>query len=162
MYRRILVPTDGSALSNEAADAAIAFAKACGCELVALAIAQPEPVLLSAEGALATDAPARLDVLLEQARRDADRVAAAATEAGVACKAEAAYGHSPADAIVGAVQRHGCDLVFMASHGRRGLSRLIAGSVTQRVLAYATVPVMVYRARPAQPEAPAPAAGGAR
>jgi|GEM_PF-6804341 len=91
MYRRILVPTDGSALSNEAADAAIAFAKACGCELVALAIAQPEPVLLSAEGALATDAPARLDVLLEQARRDADRVAAAATEAGVACKAEAAY-----------------------------------------------------------------------
>lgn len=147
MFQRILVPTDGSKLSTEAAEAAIAFAKVCGCELVALAIAQPEPVLLTAEGALATDGVAQIDVLLEQARRDAERVAAAAARAGVACKAEAGYGYSPADAIVEAAERHGCDLVFMASHGRRGLSRLIAGSVTQRVLAYATVPVMVYRAR---------------
>lgn len=153
MFQRILVPTDGSALSTEAAEAAIGFAKVCGCELVALAIAQPEPVLLTAEGALATDGVAQIDVLLEQARRDAERVAAAAARAGVACKAEAGYGYSPADAIVEAAERHGCDLVFMASHGRRGLSRLIAGSVTQRVLAYATVPVMVYRARPEQAQA---------
>jgi nucleotide-binding universal stress UspA family protein len=158
MFQRILVPTDGSRLSTEAAEAAIGFAKACGCELVALAIAQPEPVLLTAEGALATDGVAQFDVLLEQARRDAERVAAAAARAGVACKAEAGYGYSPADAIVEAAQRHGCDLVFMASHGRRGLSRLIAGSVTQRVLAYATVPVMVYRARPEQAQARAPGA----
>jgi nucleotide-binding universal stress UspA family protein len=53
------------------------------------------------------------------------------------------YGVSPSDEIIDAVNRTGCDLIFIASHGRRGLSRRIAGSVTQRVLAYAPVPVMV-------------------
>lgn len=150
MYQRILVPTDGSTISAVAEDAAIAFAKACGAGIVALSIAQPEPVLLTAEGALGTSSGFQIDVLLEQAKRDANRVAEAAAKAGVPCLALTGYGFSPADEIIAAAKRHRCDLVFMASHGRRGLSRLIAGSVTQHVLAYSTVPVMVYRPRQAQ------------
>lgn len=144
MFQRILVPTDGSDLSAVAEDAAIAFARVCGSELVALSVVPPEPVVLSAEGALVTGGTGT-DALLAQAEAYVGRVAAAAAKAGVACTTLTCYGHSPADEIVEAATRTGCDLVFMASHGRRGLSRLIAGSVTQHVLAYATVPVMVYR-----------------
>lgn len=163
MYQRILVPTDGSDISAEAADAAIAFARACGSELVALSIAQPEPLLPSAEGAMATTV---LDpeLMLAGAQRHAGRVADAAAKAGVPCTIVTGFGHSPAGEIIEAVARTHCDLVFMGSHGRRGLSRLIAGSVTQHVLAGSPVPVMVYRPRPAaavlpeQPAAPDPGA----
>lgn len=151
MYKRILVPTDGSEISSVAVDAAIAFARICGGDIVALSIAQPEPVTLTAEGALASG-EFQIDALLEQARRRVERVAEAAARAGVRCTPVTGYGYSPADEIVEAAKRHGCDLVFMASHGRRGLSRLIAGSVTQHVLAYAPVPVMVYRPRLAHGE----------
>lgn len=149
MYRRILVPTDGSDLSAVAEEAAIALARLCGSELVALSIVPPEPVVLSAEGALATSV-AGVDALLAQAEAHVGRVASAAAQAGVACRTLTGYGYSPADEIVEAAKRCGCDLIFMASHGRRGLSRLIAGSVTQHVLAYSSVPVMVYRPQPGQ------------
>ena len=151
MYQRILVPTDGSEIASVAVDAAIAFAKVCGGEIIALSIAQPEPVLLTAEGALGTSIP-QIDVLLEQAKHDVELVAQAAEKAGVRCTTLTGYGYSPADEIIEALKRHRCDLVFMASHGRRGLSRLIAGSVTQRVLAYSPVPVMVYRPGPTHKE----------
>lgn len=150
MYQRILVPTDGSELAAQAADAAIAFAQVCRSEIVALSVAPPEPVMLSAEGAIASSPPG-VDVLLEQASRHAGKVSEAAAKAGVNSRALTAYGYSPADEIVAAAEREHCDLIFIASHGRRGLSRLLAGSVTQRVLAYSPVPVMVYRARRASP-----------
>lgn len=148
MYQRILVPTDGSDLAAVAADAAIAFSRVCHSEIVALSVAPPEPILMSAEGAIATSTPLGVDALLEQAQQYSGQVAAAAAKAGVECRALTAYGFSPADEIVNVAEREHCDLIFIASHGRRGLSRLIAGSVTQRVLAYSPVPVMVYRPRP--------------
>lgn len=145
MYQRILVPTDGSAIATVAVNAAIAFARACGGNIVALSVAYPEPVLLSAEGAVAAGTGLGVDVLLEQAEHHVAQVAEAARRAGVDCTALTAYGASPADEIITVAKRQHCDLIFIASHGRRGLSRLIAGSVTQRVLAYSPVPVMVYR-----------------
>lgn len=144
MFHRILVPTDGSELAAEAAHAAIEFARACGAAIVTLSVAYPEPVLLSAEGALAAGG-AGIDVLLEEAQHHVARVADAARLAGVACTALTVYGDSPADNIVEIAQRRQCDLIFIASHGRRGLSRLIAGSVTQQVLARSPLPVMVYK-----------------
>lgn len=146
MYHRILVPTDGSDLSAVAEEAAVAFARVCGSELVALSIVPPEPVLLSAEGALAAGGSGA-DALRAQAEAYVGRVAASAAAAGIACTTLTVYGYSAGSEIVEAARRTGCDLVFMASHGRRGLSRLIAGSVTQHVLAYSSVPVMVYRPR---------------
>lgn len=145
MFQRILVPTDGSELSTTAADTAILLARAFGSELVALSVAYPEPVLLSAEGAIAAGTDRGFDDQLGHARRYADRLADAARRAGVACAALTAYGHSPADEIVEVAKRQHCDLIFIASHGRRGLSRLIAGSTAQRIMACSPVPVMVYR-----------------
>jgi nucleotide-binding universal stress UspA family protein len=152
MYQRILVPTDGSEISAIAAEAAIAFAKVCGSELVAVSVVQPEPALPSAEGAIATSVLS-VDVLMEQAQKYVGRIAEAAAKAGLKCATVTCYGFSPADEIISTVSRTGCDLIFIASHGRHGLSRLIAGSVTQRVLAYSPVPVMVYRPQLGQAQA---------
>jgi nucleotide-binding universal stress UspA family protein len=144
MYQRILVPTDGSPIAAVAAQAAIELAKAFGSEIVALSVAQPEPVVPLAEGAGVIAGPGP-EALMEEAQKHVERVAHAAAKAGVKCTILACLGYSPADEIVDAAKRYGCDLIYIASHGRRGLSRLIAGSVTQRVLAYAPVPVMVFR-----------------
>lgn len=145
MYDRILVPTDGSPVSAAAERAAIAFARAHGSELVALAVGQPQPPLVTAEAAMAIDPGLDNDTLLSAAEAAARRVAQAAAEAGVRCAPVAVLDYSPADAILATADGRGCDLIFMGSHGRRGLSRLLAGSVTQKVLADARVPVLVMR-----------------
>jgi len=145
MYDRILVPTDGSEISAAAEKAAIAFARAHGSEIVALAIGQPQPPLASAEAAMAIDPGLDDEVLLATARQRAQHVADACAAAGVACTPLAMLDYAPAEAIVATADSQGCDLIFMGSHGRRGLSRLMAGSVTQKVLADAHVPVLVMR-----------------
>ncbi|MFS2217964.1 universal stress protein [Telluria sp. Tellsp104] len=147
MYDRILVPTDGSDVSAAAEQAAIAFARAHGSEVVVLAVGQPQPPIASAEAAMAIDPGLDDAVLLAAAREHARKVANAAEAAGVTCTSLAVLDYSPADAILATADSHACDLIFMGSHGRRGLSRLLAGSVTQKVLADAHVPVMVMRPR---------------
>ncbi|WP_371766331.1 universal stress protein [Massilia sp.] len=147
MYDRILVPTDGSDVSAAAEQAAIAFARAHGSEIVVLAVGQPQPPIASAEAAMAIDPGLDDAVLLAAAREHARNVANAAAAAGVNCTSLAVLDYSPADAILATADSHACDLIFMGSHGRRGLSRLLAGSVTQKVLADAHVPVMVMRPR---------------
>jgi nucleotide-binding universal stress UspA family protein len=157
MYKRILVPTDGSALSDQAASAAIEFARLCGAELLALSVAEPYPLMPAAESAMVVDPGIETDVLLQDAQENVDKVAQAAAAAGIACTRLTAISMVPWQEIIDTATKHGCDLVFIASHGRRGLSRLLAGSVTQNVLAYSNIPVMVLR--PAAPghAAPAPA-----
>jgi len=145
MYDRILVPTDGSEVSAAAERAAIAFARAHGSELVALAVGQPQPPIVTAEAAMAIDPGIDNETLLKAAEAHARSVAEAAQAAGVRCTPVAVLDYVPADAIVAAAESRGCDLIFMGSHGRRGLSRLLAGSVTQQVLAEARVPVLVMR-----------------
>jgi nucleotide-binding universal stress UspA family protein len=150
MYDRILVPTDGSEVSAAAERAAIAFARAHGSELVALAVGQPQLPIVTAEAAMAIDPGLDNETLLKAAEAHAQGVAQAAAAAGVHCTPVAVLDYAPADAIVATAEARGCDLIFMGSHGRRGLSRLLAGSVTQQVLAEARVPVLVMR-----PTAPA-------
>jgi nucleotide-binding universal stress UspA family protein len=145
MYKRILLPTDGSELSAQAERAAIAFARACGSSLVVLAVGQPCLPLTASEGAMSVDPGEETGTLRAWAQRTADRVAEAARHAGIDCLPIGAIDHAPADAILEHAGRLGCDLIFMGSHGRRGLSRLLAGSVTQHVLASARVPVLVLR-----------------
>lgn len=145
MYKRILVPTDGSPVSEAAVDAALDFARVFGSDIVALGVAVPEPAYQSLEGAMAYDPGLQIDVLLEHARQHVDAVAARAQEAGVSCIPITCEALDAAEAIVDAARQRQCDLIVMGSHGRRGLSRLLAGSVTQAVLARAPVPVMVLR-----------------
>ncbi|MBQ5948489.1 universal stress protein [Massilia sp. ST3] len=145
MYKRILVPTDGSSVSDYAVGAAIEFARACGSEILALSVAMPEPIIPSTEGAMAIDPGVDVDVLAEHAQRLAGAVCERARHAGVACAQRVELSLDPGRAIADTAREQACDLIFMGSHGRRGLSRLLAGSVTQAVLAGAPVPVMVLR-----------------
>jgi nucleotide-binding universal stress UspA family protein len=145
MYRRILVPTDGSPVSEAAVDAAIDFARARGSAIVALGVAVPEPSFQSLEGAVAYDPGLQVEVLLQHAQGHVDAIAARAQTAGVACTSVTCSALDAAEAIVDTARAQHCDLIVMGSHGRRGLSRLLAGSVTQAVLAHAPVPVMVLR-----------------
>ena len=151
MFRHLLVPTDGSDLSDCTIRRAVSFARETGATITFLHVlanlAMPpqaslygDPVLLDpavverfgqAERAYAT-------ALLERARGMAE-------EAGVRC--DTAVGEHPVvyEAIIEAASRHGCDLIFMASHGRRGLAGLLLGSETQRVLTHTDLPVLVFR-----------------
>jgi nucleotide-binding universal stress UspA family protein len=128
-----------------AVTAAIDFARACGSEIVALSVAQPYPIMTAGEGAMVTEDGFQMELLLDAAKQNVLRVADAARNAGVKCSTATALSFYPCDEILDAIKRTGCDLVFMGSHGRRGLSRLLAGSETQNVLAYSPVPVMVLR-----------------
>lgn len=144
MYSKILVPTDGSSLSEQAAAAAVEFARAVGAEIVAVSVAQPYP-MIAAEAVVVVDAQAETRVLLEQAQQHIDKVAQLAAKGGVACSGSTALSYFPHEEIIKAALDHHCDLIFMGSHGRHGLSKLLAGSVTQNVLAYSSIPVLVLR-----------------
>jgi nucleotide-binding universal stress UspA family protein len=144
MYSKILVPIDGSSLSEQAAAAAIAFARAVGAEIVAVSVAQPYP-MIAAEAVAVLDAQAETRLLLDQAQQHVDKVAQLARAAGVACSGSTALSYVPHEAIIKAALDHHCDLICMGSHGRHGLSKLLAGSVTQNVLAYSNIPVLVLR-----------------
>lgn len=149
MFKKILVPTDGSSLSDQAVRAAIDFARGVGAEIVALSVAQPFPLVPSAEGAMVIDPGVENHILLEHAEQQVAKVAEQAKASGVLCATKTALNYSPYQEIIRTAESEGCDVIFMASHGRRGLSKLLAGSETQNVLAYSTIPVMVLRA-PAQ------------
>ena len=147
MFKHIIVPTDGSALSTDTAKKAVDFARETGAK-VTFFYAKPDyPVAFYGEGALID--PTTPEKFAEMADRQAaeilDSAAALARTAGVACASSAATSDTPYQAIIDAASARGCDLIFMASHGRRGLSGLLLGSETQKVLTHSKVPVLVYR-----------------
>jgi nucleotide-binding universal stress UspA family protein len=146
MYKKILVPTDGSELSEHAVTDAIELARLYGGGIIALSVAEPYP-LMSAEGAMAVDLGVETEQRQQIAQQTVDKVAQAANAAGVPCQTLIAYSAQPHQEIINAAVENKCDLIFMASHGRRGLSRLLAGSVAQNVLAYSPIAVMVLRPR---------------
>jgi nucleotide-binding universal stress UspA family protein len=145
MYKRILVPTDGSDLSGQAVAAAIDYALCAGAVVVAFSVAQPYPMLPAVDGAMMIDPVIDSAELQKLAQQAVDAVARTARAAGVACEPHTALSFLPYEEIIRAAAEYGCDVIFMASHGRRGLSRLLAGSQTQKVLAYSTIPVLVLR-----------------
>jgi nucleotide-binding universal stress UspA family protein len=144
MYKKILVPTDGSEASQQAVATAIEIARLAAAEIVALSVAEPYP-LVSAEAAMAIDLGVESEQRERVAREIVDRVAEAARATGISCQTVVAYSTLPHEAIMETATANQCDLIFMGAHGRRGLSRLLAGSVTQNVLAHASIAVMVLR-----------------
>ena len=147
MYRKILVPTDGSRLAEYAAHTAVQCAKAWGSELVALSVAQLYPLVAAGE-AMVMEPEGSVNQLVQDAERHVQQVMKRAQEAGVPCTGTTAVSAEPWEQIIRSAQEHGCDLIFMGSHGRRGISRLLAGSQTQLVLSHAQVPVLVLRPPP--------------
>ena len=147
LYHHLLVPSDGTALSRRALDQALALAKALGAQLTLLHVQPPLPVPLVGMGDMLD--PATVESLSQTAERESARILqeaqAAALAAELTIRTEVVKQDLPYRAIVEAAKRHGCDLIVMASHGRKGLSGLLIGSETQRVLLHAPVPVLVVR-----------------
>lgn len=147
MFKHILVPTDGSPFSQDTVRRAVSFAKDAGARITAF-YAKPEyPVTYYGEGMLIDPtAPEQFAQLAdEQAKTILDFVEQLCQETGVSCSKMSLVSDVPYEAIIEACKQAGCDLIFMASHGRRGLSALLLGSETNKVLTHSTVPVLVYR-----------------
>lgn len=147
MFKHILIPTDGSELSQEAALRAVGFAKEIGAQVTAF-YAKPEyPITYYGEGALIDPTtPEKFAELAEQqAQEFLGSVAKLCGDQGVACKTLSVTSDVPYEAIIDSAKANNCDLIFMASHGRRGISGLLLGSETNKVLTHSTIPVLVYR-----------------
>lgn len=145
IYERILLPTDGSEASQRAILAGVDFARELGAEVVGLT-ATREFHLISGDPDMVADTPEQhVTVCQARAERLLADVAQAARAAGVPYRLEHVVSDHPWEAIVGAARTHNCDLIVMASHGRRGLKGVLLGSETQRVLVHSHIPVMVHR-----------------
>ena len=144
MYKRILVPTDGSEITAKAVQTAVDMAKLTGAELYAIAVKEPFPY-----SAISEMQPVPPQEFYDaQERIAAGRVKAAvdaATAAGLKVQGHTVEALHPWEAIIDHAQEQGCDLIVMASHGRRGVSALLLGSETQKVLTHSTLPVLVVR-----------------
>jgi len=147
MYKKILVATDGSTLSKKAVRSAIGLAGSVGADLVALYVVPNYPVSYFEGGVtISTQDIARTEKQwADQGQAIVDAVSASAEAGGVKAKGVIARSNLVAEAILAAAKRHKCDLIVMASHGHRGLKRILLGSETQHVLTHSSIPVLVLR-----------------
>lgn len=146
MFKHILIPTDGSKISQEVIKAGVAFAKSIGARVTGY-YALHEPLSLHNRfGALDSQIKAELERRArEVAQRYLAEIAEAAKAAGVEFEPLITVFDQPAEGIIDAANKRKCDAIFLAPHGRSGVRRLLLGSVTQDVLSHATLPVIVYR-----------------
>jgi nucleotide-binding universal stress UspA family protein len=147
MYKHILIPTDGSETAAKAVDAGIAFAREAQAR-VTLFTATPEYQVPGEAEVMGRRVESLADFTRrtkEAAQRLLEGVAGQARAAGVAVETDSAASDRPYKAIVEAAQRHGCDAIFIGSHGRKGLARLWHGSETADVLTHSAIPTLVFR-----------------
>jgi nucleotide-binding universal stress UspA family protein len=147
VYKHILFPTDGSKLSSKAAAHAIGLAKAMRARLTGFHVSPDYPMPVYADGVIFE--PLAPEDYRAQCKKEADRilnaVAIKARAARVRFSGAHAISSTPWEAILAAAKKHRCDAIVMASHGRRGVSALVLGSETQRVLTHSKLPVLVVR-----------------
>lgn len=144
MIKKILLPTDGSELSTKAINGAVELASAVQASIVGITVI--EPYSYSSLSEYRPESFEDYEVRMEKAALE--RLAGlekAAAAANVPVQTSVVKSFSPYEAIIDAAGKHGCDTIFMASHGRRGLNAVLLGSETQKVLTHSTIPVMVYR-----------------
>jgi nucleotide-binding universal stress UspA family protein len=147
MYKRILVATDGSALSKKAVSSAIELAAVCGAQLLAIKVVPRYPQAYF-EGSIPLSAEeiSRIETQwTESAQLLLAGVDKAAKAKAVSCKGVTVKSDMVSDAIIAAAKKHKADLIVMASHGRKGIKRLLLGSETQQVLTHSHIPVLVLR-----------------
>ncbi len=147
MYKHLLIPTDGSDLSQQATVKGIALASTLKAKITFLYV-QPEfPLPLAGEGIML--APESREEFSQGTQEQAQRILATAkekaTNVGIEAQTRTAVCDAPYEVIIQTAETEGCDLVFMASHGRRGLAGLLLGSETNKVLTHCKIPVLVYR-----------------
>ena len=145
MFTHILLPTDGSSLSQVAIQKGVRFAKATGAKVTGLCVVPSQKhqiytTVISEQLQAETVKQHRL-----QAERHLAFVEKTATDAGVACDTVCQSGDHPYETIIDVAAKRGCDLILMASHGMRGVRGLLLGSETQKVLTHSKLPVLVVR-----------------
>ena len=144
MFKRILVPTDGSEITQKAVDTTIALAKSVGAQVYTISVKEPFPY--SAISEMQPTPPQEFfDAQERIASKRVQTVREACAAAGVPCEAHTIEALHPWEAIIEHARSMECDLVVMASHGRRGVTALLLGSETQKVLTHSKVPVLVVR-----------------
>jgi nucleotide-binding universal stress UspA family protein len=144
MFKRILVPTDGSELSDKAIAAAVDLAGMLKAAVIGMTTVEPYSYANLSEYRPESldDYEARMEKIGSERL---GTIANAAAKAGVAVESVVTKSFSPYEAIIDTAKTKKCDLIVMASHGRRGLNAVLLGSETQKVLTHSTIPVMVYR-----------------
>jgi len=147
MYKHVLIPTDGSELSRVAALSGVKLAQALGARVTAFFAAPPAtPVVY--EGFLPvgyTTTEQHAQMIERTAAKYLGVIEKACEKVGVPCQSVHVTNEYPADAIMEAARKRKCDLIFMGSHGRHGITGILLGSETQKVLTHSKIPVLVYR-----------------
>jgi nucleotide-binding universal stress UspA family protein len=145
MYAHILIATDGSDLAERAVEQGLALAKVLGSTVTAVTVTEPWTAAVSGEWAVAFPVEDYEKATAANAERILDRVQQAAVRLGVTCDAVHVKDQYAAEAIVEEAKARGCDLIVMASHGRRGIAKFVLGSQATRVLAHSSVPLLICR-----------------
>jgi nucleotide-binding universal stress UspA family protein len=147
MFSKILIPTDGSVIANAAARKGVEFAKQVGAEVIALFVAPNYQYPVYVE--IVPPSYPNEEEYKASIKRTGDTfikaIADMATANNVKFSSLSIFSDATAQSIVHAAQEHGCDMIFMGSHGRSGLGQLLLGSVTAKVLSACHIPVLVYR-----------------
>lgn len=145
MYKHILIATDGSDLAQKAVAQGLAIAKALGSKVTAINVSEPWVAVAPGEVAMAFPIKDYDDSVKANAERILGAVAAEAQSVGVTCDTLHVKDQFPAEGILETSEKLGCDLIVMASHGRRGLMRFLLGSQANKVLTHGTTPVLICR-----------------
>jgi nucleotide-binding universal stress UspA family protein len=145
MFKHVLLPTDGSILSQAAIQKGVQFAKSMQAKITGLSV-MPEQKYYLYQADITVQVKAET---AKQHKKQADRnlsfVEKTAKDADVPCETICEISDHPYEAIIRVAEKNACDLIMMASHGRRGVSGLLIGSETQKVLTHSKIPVLVYR-----------------
>ena len=152
MFKKILIPTDGSALATQAALEGIDYAKLAGAEVVCVFVAGENQAAVFDFSHVKPDSHWPTDEEYKQAVTDTSKVFMtairdAASAAGVKFSEETYISKSPSTSIITAAEKNGCDLIFMASRGRTGWEKVLLGSVAAKVIASSPIPVLVYKVK---------------
>lgn len=145
MYKNILIPTDGSELSKSAIKDGLALANSLGARVTALTVMAPYVDASLWEIAVYKDPEMYENHIKTEADKRIAQVKEVAEETGIDVNTVAAKAHHPWKEIVDTAEKMSCDLIVMASHGRSGISSILLGSETQKVLAHSKIPVLVHR-----------------
>ena len=145
MFKNVLIPTDGSELSAEALRKGLAFAKALGARATVMTAIEPFHVLTVDAAQLESTRSEYEKLARVHAAKVLETATADAGAAGVTIEVVQAQGDYPYEEIIRVAEAKGCDVIAMASHGRRGMAALMIGSQTQKVLTHSKIPVLVFR-----------------
>jgi nucleotide-binding universal stress UspA family protein len=145
MYTNILIPTDGSELAGKAVEHGIDLAERIGAKVTVLTVLPPFHTFTT-DTQMIEDTPVQYKARMQkQAANTLGAVTHAAQAAGVACEAVQVEHEHPYRAIIDTAELKGCDLIVMASHGRHGISAIVLGSETVKVLTHCKIPMLVHR-----------------